>query len=302
VLESLVGGLLRGAYLVPIVVGCFLAARHGAYLPLWQPQAGLVAAYVTYYLVEVAHLQVGLGVALALAAGTAFGAGAHVLFFQRCIDRPSPYTALVYGLAVIPLVSSLFGLLTSGYPVSYQRARGHWQMFMPPPVADTIRVPDVVAVVSSIMILAGLAAVIQRTRIGLEFRATCSNRILAHQHGLRVELLDRLVPAAAALLCSFGGLLYALKFGAHPQSMLPVTVKAVAIIVALGSGGGVLAAGVAVVVLSVGEAAVQATPAISAFEHALAYCLLVSALLAQFVLAPRVKRWYWARRSPLPSP
>ncbi len=290
-LESLLGGVLRGTYLLPIVVGCLLAARHGSYLPLWQPQAGLVAAYVSYYVVEVRHLHAGIGLGLGLSVGTFFGVAVHRLFFQPSVERASPFSALLYGLAITPMISSVFGLLTSGYPVTFERSRGSWELFVPWPLGDTLRIPDLVAVVSAIIILVLVHATISRTRLGLEYTAACTNRQLAIDFGLRVHRLDRVVPSAAAFLCSLGGLLYALKFGAHPLAMIPASIKAVAIVVALGTSGGVVTAGLTVIALSMAEAAVQSIPAISAFENALAYCVLIVALMAQFALGPRLSRW-----------
>ena len=105
------------------------------------------------------------------------------------------------------------------------------------------------------------------------------------------------MPAVASFLCSLGGLIYALKFGADPEFMVPLSIKAIALVVTLGALGGILTAGVATVALSMAEAAIQATPQISAYEQALAYVVLVVALLLQFVMAPRIIRWVWARRT-----
>jgi len=299
-LETLVGGLLRGAYLVPVVVGCLLVARHGSYLPLWLPQSGLVSAYTAYFLAERSALPVLVAAVLSVLAGTGFGVVVHLVFFQRCIETREPYRALVSGLAVITLVTSTCGLLTAGYPVSFHRARGVWKAYVGWPVADTIRSPDLVALVSALAILTGVAWFVGRTRIGLEYRALSSNRGLACDYGLRTTLLDHAIPMGGALLCAFGGLVYALKFGAQPSFMVPVSIKAIAVVVALGSIGGVLLAGFATLALAMGESAVQASPSVSVFEHGLAYAVLVVALMVQHLLGPRFSRWIWQRRSAWP--
>ncbi len=295
--ESLAGGLVRGAYLVPVVVGLLIAARHGSYLPLWLPQSGLVSAYTAHYLSETIRLPLPVAFVAALIAGTAFGIVVHVGLFQRCVEKAEPYPALLFGLATITLVTSALGLLTSGYPVSFPRMRGTWGVFVDWPLADTLRLPDVVALVGALAIPAAVAWLVAGTRIGLEYRAASSNRHLAAEYGLRIRLLDLVVPLAGALLCSFGGLVFALKFGAHPSFMVPISIKAIAVVVALGALGGVLTACLATVLLAVGEAAVQSVPAISAFEQGLAYAVLVVALLLQYVLGPRTARWVWRRRA-----
>lgn len=295
-LESLMSGLLRGSYLIPVVVGCLLAARHGAYLPLWLPQCGLVSAYTAYYLAERLEVPVLGAILLALLAGAAFGLIAHRLVFQRCVDGAEPYRALVCALAMIVLVTNAVGLLTSGYPVSFSRARGSWQVFVRGPVSDTIRAPDIAALLGAIAILVGVAWFVGRTRLGLEYRAASSNRDLARAYGHRVKLLDIVIPLVSALLCSFGGLVYALKFGAQPSFMVPVSIKAIAVVVALAAAGGVVLAGLAALVLAVGESLVQASPSLSAFEQGVAYVVLVAAILVQYVAVPRANNWLWRRR------
>jgi branched-chain amino acid transport system permease protein len=292
-LEALVGGLLRGAYLAPIVLGCLLVARHGSYLPLWLPQAGTISAYAMYLLAERWGARMAVALPIAVAAGTLFGVVVHRLFFQRCIDDARPYRALLYGLAIMSLLTNAIGLATSGFPVTFQRARGAWQIYIDWPIADTIRTPDVAAVCIALVAALGIAALVSRTRLGLEYRALCSNRRLARDYGLRVRLLDLTVPTAGAFLCSLGGVIVALEFGAHSSFMLPSSIKAIAVVAALGSFGGALVAGLATLVLSVGEAAVQASPSISAFEQGLAYGALLVALLVQYVLGPIGSRWLW---------
>lgn len=295
--ESLAGGLVRGAYLVPIVVGLLIAARHGSYLPLWLPQTGLVSAYTAHYLAETARLPLPVAFAGALIAGTVFGLVVHLALFQRCVERAEPYPALLFGLATITLVTSAVGLLTSGYPVSFPRMRGTWGVFVGWPLADTLRFPDVVALVGAIVVPGVVAWLVAGTRIGLEYRAASSNRHLASEYGLRLRLIDLAVPLTSSLLCSFGGLVFALKFGSQPTFMVPLSIKGIAVVVALGTLGGVVVAGFATVLLAVGEAAVQSVPAVSAFEQGLAYAVLVVALLLQYVLGPRTARWIWRRRA-----
>jgi branched-subunit amino acid ABC-type transport system permease component len=286
------GGLIRAGYLVPLLLAFALAARHGRYLPLWLAPMGSLGAYLAFYLGE--RLGVAaVPAALAATVASAFiGVGLHHLLFARHVVRCEPYPALIRGIALLVLGEGLLGLLTGGYALSYAALSPSWKVYVEWPLADTLRIPDLLAIASVVVLAPLLWLLVERTRIGLSYRATSSNRELAAEYGLPVAAIDYGVLAFASLLAGAGGIVYGLRYGLTPQMMTAPALDVVAVVVAMGVerllSGSLVLLGVGVL-----QAFCQATPGLSSFENAVSYALLAAALTVRHVALPAWRAQVW---------
>jgi len=293
--EIVAGGLLRGGYLVPFFLAMALVARHGRYLPLWLPQAGAISAYLTFLLVEKYHTGPLSAVCIGVAAATTATVLLHRLLFQRHVVASEPYPALLRGLAAVLFLESLLGLLTGGYALSYEALTPRWKTYVGWPVQDTLRIPDLVALGSAFLLAPLLRLLIERTSVGLSYRAVSSNRELAIEYRHPVAMIDHVVVLVGGILSAAAGITYALRYGLTPQMLTAPSLDVVAVVVAVGSER-LLAGSLAVLGVGVTQALCQASPRYSNMEHAVSYVLLVTAL----VLLP-VVRHSWEHMALFPE-
>jgi branched-subunit amino acid ABC-type transport system permease component len=136
--------------------------------------------------------------------------------------------------------------------------------------------------------------IIERTRIGLSYRAAASNRELAAEYGLPVFAIDYGVLAFAALLAGAGGIVYGLRYGLAPQMMTAPSLDIVAVVVAVGADR-LMSASLMLLGVGVLQAFCQATPGLSSFEHAVSYAVLAAGLGLRHVALPAWRAWTWRR-------
>jgi urea transport system permease protein len=284
-METLSGGLVRAGYLVPFLLAFALVARHGRYLPLWLPQTGMIGAYLTFYFAERLAWGATLAVLVAIAVGMAIGVGLHFLLFAGHVSRFEPYPALLRGVALIVLFEGLLGLLTGGYALSYATLSPRWKMYVGWPLNDTLRIPDLLAIASSLLLGPLIWLVIEKTRIGLSYRAAASNRELAVEYGLPVKAIDGVVLVFATLLAGAGGIVYGLRYGLTPQMLTAPSLDVVAVVVAVGAER-LLSASLVLLGVGVLKAYCQSTSGLSSFEAAVSYAVLAASLILRHVALP----------------
>jgi len=155
----------------------------------------------------------------------------------------------------IPLVSSLGFLLIFEYIIliSYgSEGRGFHT-----PLADlnlrvaglVISIPQVLSLVVSLVIVAGLSLLLSRTKLGRALRATAENPDAAVLMGVEVNRIVPIVFVLTGLFCGLAGALFAVNYGeVSPFMGEQVGTKAIAgmVIGGLGSVWGAIAGGLIV--------------------------------------------------------
>jgi len=280
-LEIVAGGLISATYLVPISISYCLAGSHGKYLPLWLPYVGLIGAYVSYAAAEAA----GLPTALALVAGILLSAvisvGLYYGLFRGHVERGEPYPALLRAIALTVFIEALLSWTTHGYAVSFHRMALPGSIFFPS-LGQTFTGGDILAVIGAAIFAPGLAIALKRTRSGLIFRSVASNRSLAREYGLPIQLVDIVVLTACGSLSAIGAIMFATKYDLSSQMLGEPAMKVAAVAVALGAErpGRVV---VGILMIGILEALVQSSPA-APFASAIGYLLLIGALIIRHAL------------------
>lgn len=155
----------------------------------------------------------------------------------------------------LPLVSSLGFLLIFEYVILI--AHGSDPRGFHTPLADldlrvaglVISVPQLLSLGVSLAIVAGLSAMLTRSRLGRALRATAENPDAATLMGVRVNRIVPVVFVLTGLLCGLAGALFAVNYGeVSPYMGDQVGTKAIAgmVLGGLGSVWGAIAGGLVV--------------------------------------------------------
>lgn len=156
-----------------------------------------------------------LGTVVAVLLGAALGA-----FLERFIWRPlrKRNVALIQmfivsiGLAMVlrHVLMVAFGSNRMSYPDFQLQA-----MLRLGPIAITPR--DLVLMILSVLVLVGVAALLQFTRVGKAMRAVSDNRDLAESSGINVDRVTLYVWTLGGALTALGGVFYGLNQIVHWQ-------------------------------------------------------------------------------------
>jgi branched-chain amino acid transport system permease protein len=195
-------------------------------------------------------LLANLGAILPGMLAAVLAAGALGLFFERVIVRP------VYGQHLKQIL-----ITTGGMIVAEQLIHVFWgpdQLPLPRPATlrgafllgdMAIEKYRLVAVVVGLAVFAGMALLLNRTKIGLLIRAGVENREMVEAMGYRIRRLFVAVFVAGSALAGLGGALWGMyqeSVTVHIGASMMVLIFIVIIIGGLGSIGGCFAGAVLV--------------------------------------------------------
>jgi branched-chain amino acid transport system permease protein len=275
-------GILQGSYSVPVALAFALVLRHGRYLPLWLPECGMLAAYIAYALTSRTGLQFPLAVLLACALGTGIALLIHFGLFGIYTVRPEAFKALLRSIGVMVVLENLVSLLSGGYSLAF------------PPVdgldgAGEIGRQDRLVLISVAVLTTIVWFIVNRTRIGLAYKASSSNRSLACRYGLPVRKVDLTVILAGGAMCSIGGVINGVRYGLTADMMMTNALEVVAVVVAVGTERLGLTA-IGMLAIGVMQSLCQASPRLSAFAHGIPFAVLAIALLLRYGFEPLLRR------------
>jgi len=287
-LETVAGGLIGAAYLVPLSIAFSIAASHGKYLPLWIPYTGLLGAYLAYAMSETRGVPAMWALIVAAILSAAFAIVANYALFRGHINRGEPYAALLRAVAITVFIEAALGWATHGYALSYRHMKLGGSTYIPK-IGDTLTSADLLAILSAIILAPALALLLRWTWAGLAFRSVASNRNLAREYGLPVLWIDTMALAFCGSLSAVGAIMFGMKYDLSPQMLAEPTMKVAAIVVALGAEwpervtAGILMIGIL-------EAVTQSSPSFAPFASAIGYVLLILALIMRYAVSLRLRR------------
>ena len=274
--ELLIQGLIHGCMYAMIAVGLTLV--YGLLRILHVAHAGLftLGGYLGLLLTNATG---SLFIAVPLAAGAVGLVG--MLIYRTCyqpiLDRP-PYVALIASIGLFIAMEELYRLIFGPYGLTYHQAP--LQQLIPVG-GITLRGVDLAIVAASIGILAILAWLSQRTRLGIAWRATVDDPAMAQSFGISVINVRYLNFFIGSALAGLAGIFISLQSNFVEPTMGGVpSYKALAIIV-LGGLGNVAGTLIASLVLGVVEA--YGTIFIGAFldRDAIAFGFLILVLMVR---------------------
>lgn len=277
-------GILHGSYTVPVALAFALAARHGRYLPLWLPDCGMLAAYIDYALTSRTGLQFPLAALLACALGAGIALLIHFGLFDIYTVQPDALKALLRSVGVVVVLENLVRLLSGGYSLTFPAFS-----FDGLDGAGEFGRQDCLVLVSVSVLTTIVWFIVNRTRFGLLYKASSSNRNLACRYGLPVRIVDFTVILVSGAMCSLGGVINGVRYGLTADMMMANALTVIAVVVAVGPER---LSSIAVGMLAIGvmQSLCQASSRLSAFEHGVPFAVLALALLLRYGLEPLLRR------------
>ncbi len=246
--QIIASGLTLGAMYAVSTVG--LALVYGALNMLNMSHGALLAlgGYVCFYAMTTLGLPAVLGMALAMAVCAAAG-------------------ALIYHLAARPMLragnfETRIFIATIGIAVVIENAI--LRLFGPQPVAQPLKLPgaaildgvhvpyqNMFILAVAVVMMGGVAFLLNRTKTGRAIRATAQNRDAAQLMGIRVGRVYAQVLAISGALAAVAGILVSSLSGLLPNMGGDPMLKAFVICVVAGLGNvyGAVAAAVALGIL-----------------------------------------------------
>ena len=231
-IELLIYGIIDGSMYAMMAVG--LTLIYGLLRVLHVAHAG-VFALGAYIGVLVTNTTGSFALAVLVAAPVAglFGMAIYRLLYQPLLGK-SPIIALIASIGLLILMEDGFRLVFGPYGESY----------LNPPLRttyDILGVPlnaiQIATVATAVVLLSGFALFVNRTRIGVAWRATVSSPSMAASFGvdpIKVRYLNFFLGSALAGVA--GVLVGVLNNLVEPTMGFVVSYKALAIIVLGGLG------------------------------------------------------------------
>lgn len=276
ILQNVLFGLALGGVYALMASGLTLIFGVMRIVNLAHPAFVLMAAYLTWWLFGLIGLDPILMIPLLMALMFVLGLGIYQLVFAKDADNPRfvEITVLVtFAMALI-----LEGVLATVFTTTYR-------LVQVPYSREIIRLGEVFlpqgqfyAAVVSIVLLVGLWAFLQYTRLGYAIRATMQNRTAAQVVGVNVNRVSMLAFGIGLALAGASGALQSFLFSFFPARHWEWIAILMALIV-LGGMGSLLGAVVAGFLLSVAAALVSSIPTLGATWSPLTFFLTLFLIL-----------------------
>jgi branched-chain amino acid transport system permease protein len=223
-LQQVVSGLASGGVYALLALALVLIYRSTGVINFAQ---GEMAMFSTFICWELTQRDVPYWVAFLLTLAISFAGGVAI---ERLIIRPVENAPV---LTVVTLTIGLLILLNNGAAWIW---KGQQRLLENPFPRDTYDIGGVVIAAQdlgiigvSLLLVALLWVLFQRTTIGLALRATALNPASSRLHGVRVSWMLALGWGLAAVLGAVAGILVAPTQGSFDQNlMLPILIFAFA--------------------------------------------------------------------------
>jgi branched-chain amino acid transport system permease protein len=232
-IDLTLNGLIFGSMYALMAVG--LALVYGLLRILHIAHAAVYAlgAFIAV-IVANATGSIALGFIVSVAVSAIVGAGIYRLLYQPLLGYP-PYVAMIASVGLLVFMEDGFRIIFGEQGLTF--ARNPYPTQIHQFLGITINTVQILMLVLSTACLTALALFTTRTRIGVAWRATVSNPMIATSFGvdaLKVRYLNFLIGSALAALA--GALIALLNNFAEPGMGYVVSYKALAIIVLGGLG------------------------------------------------------------------
>ncbi|TNE38799.1 MAG: urea ABC transporter permease subunit UrtB [Sphingomonadales bacterium] len=198
----------------------------------------------------------GFGIIAALPVaflGTAaIGALVHMGLIRRLADRPLDTLLATWGLSLIlqQAARDLFG------PIGVEVRAPDWLSGSFTLAGVVIPSARLLIIVMTILVLGGIAALLDRTRVGLDIRAVNQDRMMASATGINVRAVELIVFCVGSGVAGVAGVLLALLGPVTPNAGQVYIVPAFLVVV-MGGLGSLTGTSVAALILGLFTALAQ---------------------------------------------
>jgi branched-chain amino acid transport system permease protein len=246
-MQAVVDGVLAGGFYSLMAAGLTLVFGVMELLLLSQGILVILAAYLSYVLSSHFGIDPFLGLLIIMPVMFFVGYGIYWLFIEP-IKRDRIMMSLLAMFGVATVIEGLLDVIFSGDLVEIHASY----------INDTYRVGGLTlpaiyvwAFALSVLILAGLYFLVQRTKFGVSLRATTQNPVAARLAGIVTDRVSAITLGIGVAMASAGGMIYGATSSFNAASSYDLISRLIVIVIlgGLGSIGGTLVAAVVMMVV-----------------------------------------------------
>jgi branched-chain amino acid transport system permease protein len=232
-IDLALNGLIFGSMYALMAVGLTLVYGLLRILHIAHASVYAFGAFIT---VAVANAtgNIALGIIVAVISSAILGAAIYRLLYQPLLTHP-PYVAMIASMGLLVFMEDGFRIVFGEQGLTFARNPYPTQIYEL--FGITINAVQIAMLLIATVCLTALSLFTTRTRMGIAWRATVSNPVIATSFGvdaIKVRYLNFLIGSALAALA--GALIALLNNFVEPTMGFVVSYKALAIIVLGGLG------------------------------------------------------------------
>ena len=201
--STIVLGLIAGGIYGLLAVGIVLVYRGSGALNFAQGEIGTFALYVAYFLVTENDLPWLVGAAGALAVAAAIGAGFERFVVRRMVDA----NRVSIAVATVGLLSFLLAVEFKFFSGSPRQLRGPIEGTSVEVMGVFVSPTQILALVVTLAVGVGLAALLRRTDFGLGVLAAAQDSSAVRLVGVPLNRVSAFVWGAGAAISALAALL-----------------------------------------------------------------------------------------------
>jgi branched-subunit amino acid ABC-type transport system permease component len=232
-LASVGFGLVTASVLAIAAVGFTLQFGVTDVLNLAYGAIMIAGAFVAY-LVNQAGASVWAGLVAAVAVCSAgsvlVNSGVYAPFQRR---GTSPITMVIVSLGMTLIIEFGVAAIAGGTGVSYRMSQGR-TFHAGGLILTTVQL---VVIAISLVVMAGVHALLRYTRLGKAMRATAANKTLARNCGIRTGRVITMTWALTGALCGLAGVVFAIDSGSFNPTSTDIFLVLILAAVFLGGPG-----------------------------------------------------------------
>ena len=226
-------GLITAAVLAIAAVGFTLQFAVTNVLNLAFAAIMTTGAFVAYW-VNQAGASVWVGLIAAMAACSALSVVLNLVVYSPFQRRgSSPITIVIVSLGMALIIQFGVQAYVGGVNVSYMMGQGTTYRFG----GLILTTVQLVIIAISVVVMAGVAALLRYTKLGKSMRATAANRSLARNCGIRTSRVITITWALTGALCGLAGTVFAIDIGSFGPTSTDLFVVLILAAVFLGGPG-----------------------------------------------------------------
>ncbi|GAB3360461.1 branched-chain amino acid ABC transporter permease [Modestobacter lapidis] len=187
-LQLLVGGLTNGALYALVALAVVLVYKTTSHINLAQGEMATLGAFVVFALTQ-QGVQVWIAIAIALVVSFVFGAGVERGLI-RPLEKRGIFPVVLATLALFLIINAVIAIIWGTQPVPApepfpREIEDKIDVLVgPPPFFITYVALGILAVL--VLLLVGLWLLLEKTKLGLGYRAVAANREAAEVMGIPV--------------------------------------------------------------------------------------------------------------------
>jgi branched-chain amino acid transport system permease protein len=247
-LQAIVDGVLTGGVYALMAAGLTLIFGVMDIINIAQGVMVVLGAYLSYVLSV--HLGIGLlpGLLITVPAMFLLGVAIEFCFMRRLReqDRTAMSVLVTYAVAIV-----IEGILTAIFGVDYQQLQAPYVNSSVYVFGFYLPYIYLIGFGLAVGVLAGLYAVLYRTKFGRAVRASLQNRTAADLIGIDVNRVRALSVGIGVAVTAIGGMVFGATNSFNPNSGYDLISRLLAIVIlgGMGSIGGAMGAAVLMLVI-----------------------------------------------------